>query len=201
MTNRTEEKRRGSVQKLGLSMLVVGLLGVVAGLGTWSAFSDTTDNTGNTFASGTVDLNDDDSGSAMLSLVNAVPGAVDASCMNVSYSGTLPAEVRMYGTTGGTGLDQYLDLVVVRGSMAPPVFDSCVGFVPDAADYGFGPGGIVYSGTLQGYADGYAGGTVDPETWTAGESHAYMFTVTVQNDNNAQGLTASQEFTWEARNN
>lgn len=206
MTNRTEKRSRGSLHKLGLSMLVVGLLGVVAGLGTWSAFSDTTDNTGNTFASGTVDLNDDDSGSAMLSLNNAMPGAADTACINVTYNGSLPASVRMYGTTAGTGLDQYLDVVVTRGTLAAPAFDSCAGFVPDVGNYGYGPGGIVYSGTLQGYADNYGGGTVDPqsgspETWTNGESHAYRFVVTVQDDNAAQGKNASQTFTWEARNN
>lgn len=206
MWKRTEGARRGSLQKLGLSMLVVGLLGMVAGLGTWSAFSDTTDNSGNSFAAGTVDLTDDDSDSAMLSLSNAVPGASDTSCINVTYNGSLPASVRMYGSTGGTGLAQYLDLQVVRGTLAAPSFDSCATFVPDAADYGYGPGGVVYSGTLQGYADDYGAGIVDPqsgspETWTNGESHAYRFVVTVQNDNAAQGKNASQTFTWEARNN
>jgi predicted ribosomally synthesized peptide with SipW-like signal peptide len=206
MSKRTDGPRRGRLQKLGLSMLVVGLLGVVAGLGTWSAFSDTTANSGNTFASGTVDLNDDDSGSAMLSLNNAAPGASDTACINVTYNGSLPASVRMYGTTAGTGLDQYLDLVVTRGTIAAPAFDSCAGFAPDVANYGFGPGGIVYSGTLQGYADNYGAGQVDPqsgspESWTNGESHAYRFVVTVQDNNGAQGKNASQTFTWEARNN
>jgi predicted ribosomally synthesized peptide with SipW-like signal peptide len=208
MGNRTERsKKRGSVQKLGLSMLVVGLLGAVAGIGTWSAFSDTTENTGNSFASGTVDLNDDDSGSTpMLTLSNAKPGDSDTSCINVTYNGSLPASVRMYGTTAGTGLDQYLDLVVTRGAIAAPAFDSCGSFAPDAANYGYGPGGVVYSGTLQGYADNYGGGQVDPqsgspETWTSGESHAYRFVVTVQDNNGAQGKNATQTFTWEARNN
>jgi predicted ribosomally synthesized peptide with SipW-like signal peptide len=206
MSKRAERARRGSLQKLGVSMVVVGLLGVVAGLGTWSAFSDTTDNSGNTFASGTVDLNDDDSGNAMWSLNNAAAGDSDTSCINVTYSGSLPAGVRMYGTTSGTGLDQYLDLVVTRGTLVAPAFDSCATFVPDVADYGYGPGGVVYSGTVQGYADDYGVGIVDPqsgspETWTNGESHAYRFVVTVQNDNAAQGKNVSQTFTWEARNN
>jgi predicted ribosomally synthesized peptide with SipW-like signal peptide len=206
MTKNTERARRGRLHKLGLSMLVVGLLGMVAGLGTWSAFSDTTDNSGNAFASGTVDLSDDDSGSAMLSLTNAAPGASDTACINVTYNGSLPAGVRLYGTTGGTGLDQYLDVVVTRGTIASPSFDSCSGFTPDSTTYGYPGTGVIYQGTLQAFADSYGAGVVDPmsgspETWTNGESHAYRFVVTVQDNNGAQGKNATQTFTWEARNN
>ena len=38
-----------------------------------------------------------------------------------------------------------------------------------------------------------------PESWTTGEVHAYRFEVTLTNDA-AQGLDATQSFTWEARN-
>jgi predicted ribosomally synthesized peptide with SipW-like signal peptide len=205
MSKRTEGARRGRLQKLGLSMLVVGMLGVVAGLGTWSAFSDTTDNSGNTFASGTVDLNDDDSGSAMLSLNNAGPGASDTACIKVTYNGSLPASVRLYGTTGGNGLDQYLDVTVTRGTSSG-TFDSCAGFTPDSTTYGYPGTGVIYQGTLQGFPDSYGAGIVDPisgspESWTNAETHAYKIQVTVQDNNSAQGKNASQTFTWEARNN
>lgn len=205
MSNRTERSKRGPIQKLGLSMLVVGLLGAVAGIGTWSAFSATTNNSGNTFASGTVALSDDDSDGVMLTLANAKPGDFDEGCIQVTYTGSLPSSVRLYGTTAGTGLDQYLDVVVTRGTSTGS-FDSCATFSADATDYVGAGAGVVYSGTLQGYADSYAAGLVDPtsgtpETWTNGETHAYKIRVTVQNNNSAQGLNASQEFTWEARNN
>src|SRR6058998_1719961 len=96
--------------KLGLSLLVLALIGVAVGVGTWSAFSATTQNSGNSFSAGTVILSDDDSGSAMLSLANAKPGDSDTSCIVVTYTGSLAATVRLYGTTTGTGLDQYLDM-------------------------------------------------------------------------------------------
>lgn len=154
---------------------------------------------------GTVDITDNDAGAAALVQSNASPGTSDTACIVVSYQGTLPATVRLYGTTTGTGLDQYLDLTVTRGSGSGP-FDSCTGFTPDAVDYvGAGPG-VVYSGTLQGWADNYTVGLVDPvpsspETWTNGESHTYRFTLSLPAGapDAAQGLTAGQTFIWEAR--
>ena len=59
---------------------------------TWSAFSATTADAGNTIAAGTVVLTDDDA---------------DTSCIQVTYSGTLGALVRMSGTTTGTGETLY----------------------------------------------------------------------------------------------
>lgn len=188
------ELRRGA--KIGLTMLILALLGAVVGFGTFSAFSATTDNPGNAFQAGTVSLTDDDSGSAMLSLSNARPGDSDTGCIVVTYTGTLPSSVRLYGTTGGTGLDQYLDLTVTRGTIAGASFDSCANFTPDAG------GGVIYSGNMAGYPDAYGAGLVDPDgSWTTGEARAYRFSVSVQDDGGAQGLNASQTFTWEARNN
>jgi predicted ribosomally synthesized peptide with SipW-like signal peptide len=198
-------RKRGLAGKVGLTMLILALLGVIVGVGTWSAFSATTQNSGNSFATGTVILTDDDAGTAMLTLANAKPGDSDTSCIIVTYTGTLPANVRLYGTTGGTGLDQYLDLVVTRGTKAPGGFDSCAGFAADATNYIGAGAGVIYNGTLQGWADNYAAGLVDPtpgtpELWTNPESHTYRFVITVQDNNAAQGLTATQTFTWEARN-
>jgi hypothetical protein len=190
--------------KLALTMLILGLLGLAVGIGTWSAFSGTTQNQGNSFSTGTVTLTDDDSGAAMLTLTNAKPGDADTSCIVVTFTGSLASTVRLYGTTGGTGLDQYLDLKVTRGTKSSS-FDSCSDFVPDSTDYiGQGPG-VIYLSTLQAYPDTYATGLIDPtpgspESWTTSEAHAYQFVVTVQDNNNAQGLSATQTFTWEARN-
>lgn len=191
--------------KVAIALVLMAFIGAGAGVGTWSAFSATTDNTGNSFEAGTVIISDNDSGTAMLALVNAKPGDTDQSCINVTYTGTLASSVRLFGTTGGNGLDQYLDLVVTRGSGAAG-FDNCTGFTADAANYIGAGAGVIYNGTLQGFADTYAAGIVDPtsgtpEVWTTGESHTYRFAVTLQDNNAAQGLNATQSFTWEARNN
>jgi hypothetical protein len=122
----------------------------------------------------------------------------------VTYSGSLPAQVRLYGTTTGTGLDAYMTLTVTRGTSSS-AFDSCATFTPDATDYLGQGAGVIYSGTLQGFPDDFATGLHDPKTgseatWTSGTSHAYKFVVSLPDSDSFSGLTASQSFTWEARN-
>ncbi len=194
--------------KIALTAVALLAIGALAGLGTWAAFSATTASSANSFAAGSVALADNDSDTAMLSLSNAVPGNSDTGCITISYTGSLSSSVRLYGTTSGTGLDQYLDLTVTRGSFSgsPPAFDSCATFAADATDYIGSGAGVMYSGTLQGFADSYAAGHVDPtsgspETWASGESHVYKLQLTVQNNSLAQGKNATETFSWEARNN
>src|SRR3954471_10006026 len=100
---------------LVLSLVAITLVAALAGAQTWAAFSATTASTADSFASGTVALADNDSGTATLSLSAAIPGNSDSGCITVSYTGSLASAVRLYGTTIGTGLDAYLDLKVTRG--------------------------------------------------------------------------------------
>jgi predicted ribosomally synthesized peptide with SipW-like signal peptide len=201
----SEDRKKSRVGlKLLITAVVLGLVGVVGGLGTWSAFSDTTENGSNSFQSGSVTIEDDDDGSAMFSLTGMKPGDPAVTrCIDVTYTGSLDASVRMYGTTGGTGLAQYLNVTVTRGEK-DAAFSGCGDFVADSTDYIGQGAGVVYSGTLDGFADSYAAANADPttgspETWTTGEDHAYRFQVSLVDDNNAQAKTASQTFTWEAR--
>jgi hypothetical protein len=190
-----------------LTLAAIALIGVLAGAQTWAAYDATTANTTNSFATGTVELSDNDSGTAMLSLSAALPGATDTGCITVGYTGSLSAAVRLYGTTTGSGLDAYLDLKITRGSFsgAPPAFDSCATFTADATDYVGSGSGVIYNGTLQAFPDDFAAGRVDPlpagpATWTTGESHVYKIQVTLKNNPSAEGKGATQTFTWEARN-
>ncbi|MDQ4145118.1 MAG: CalY family protein [Actinomycetota bacterium] len=194
--------------------LVVGLMALVAGSGvligtsTYAAYSDATDTSPNSFTAGSVAVGDNDSGNIMLAMTNAKPGATAQACITVAYSGSLPASVRLYGSTTGTGLDQYLSMTLTRGTFASsaPQFASCTNFTADAVDYIGRGNGVVYSGTLAGYPDSYAAGIVDPvagsfEVWDASESHVYKIGLVLMDDSGAQGKTADQTFTWEARNN
>lgn len=200
-------KPRTFTTKLLATAMALVAISSLAGASTWSAFNDLTDNPGNAFEAGTVSIGDDDSGAAMFnSLTNLKPGDSATRCLVVTYNGSLPASVRLHGTTGGTGLDAYLALKVTRGSKSGS-FSGCGDFTADAATYLAGkPPGTIYDGTLAGYPDSWAGGIVDPvtgspETWIANESHAYRFEVTVQNDTAAQGKSATQTFRFEAENN
>lgn len=156
-------------------------------------------------------LFDNDVDTAMFTMSNMVPGSTDSGCIKVTYAGTLSSTVKLYGTTTGTGLDQFLNLRVTRGTNVPtdPAFDTCASFVADLTNY-IGEGvGVIYNGTLQAWTDSYSVGLADPadclvppcasEAWTDSESHVYKLEITLDDTDAAQGLTAVQEFTWEAR--
>jgi len=193
-----------SARKLLVAALAVGLLGVVAGAGTWAAFSSDTTNPGNSFESGTVALTDNDGGAALLALSDALPGDTTTGCITVTYDGNLDSDVHLFGNVSGT-LAQYLTLKVTRGTDTG-TFPTC-NFTPDSRDYIGKGAGVVYEGDLSAFGSSYATGVVDPENaaggpeaWSTSEEHAYKLEVTLQADASAEGQTASAGFTWEARN-
>ena len=69
--------------------------------GTHAALSGSTDNTGNMFSAGTVVLGDNDAGNALLNVTNARPGVPASQRIQLQYTGSLTASVRMYGTMIG----------------------------------------------------------------------------------------------------
>jgi hypothetical protein len=185
----------------------LALLVPAAGAITFAAYTATNANTGNVVGAGSVKLTDNGDGSSLMSLSAAMPGDTTSACIKVTYDGSLPATVRLDGTTSGSGLDQYLDLKVTRGVYSPsdPAFKSCTNFQADGTDYIGAGNGVIYNGTLQAFPDDYASGLVDPlggspESWTNGEPHVYKIDVTLQNDFGAQNKDATQTFRWEARN-
>ena len=187
-------------------MGLLGLLALAAGGVTFAAYTATTQSDSRIEA-GSVKLSDNGDGTSLMSMASAVPGDTSNACIKVTFDGSLASTVRLYGTTTGSGLDQYLDLKVTRGTYSPstPAFKSCSNFQADGTDYLGAGNGVIYNGTLQGFPDTYAAGLVDPtsgspESWTNGEAHVYRFDVTVQQNFAAQTLDATQTFTWEARN-
>jgi hypothetical protein len=155
---------------------------------------------------GSVVLTDDDQDQALFSVSGLVPGRRVARCLTVSYSGTLPAQVRLYGTSGGTGLAGYLDLQVTRGRFSGAAAADCTGFVPDAAAY-LGPGhdpGVVVDSPLAALPSTWAASAADPDgtgagRWLPAERHAYRFALVLRADDAAAGLDATATFTLAAR--
>ncbi len=143
---------------------------------------------------------------ALFTLDNLRPGTTRAACVVVTYTGNRPARLRLYGNTGGTGLDRHLILTVTRGWTAQRSSRSCRTFRADRRDYlGLGMG-ITYAGTLQGLPDRFTDAPNDAtwrssRTWFRGMSRAYRLEVTLPAavGNEVQGLTATQAFVWEAR--
>jgi predicted ribosomally synthesized peptide with SipW-like signal peptide len=194
------ERTRGRMsRKLLLTLLVVGVVGSLAGMGTFSAFSSTTSNDNNSFQAGTVYITDNDSNAAMYAVTNAKPGDSATSCITVTYLGTLNATVHLYGLNTGGALSPYVNLTVEQGTSSSP-FGNCGTFTPTST---------IYSGTLSVLPTTYAGGiATNPGAgfWATNNQVSYRFTVTLADDNNANGQgsgpisTGSHSFVWEAQN-
>ncbi len=104
----------GAKYKLVISALVVLLLGLVAGFGSWAAWSVSDSSSGNTFSTNTVLLDDNQggqggsatsSGTALFNVTNLEPGsAATTGCIGVDISGTAGISSLTLGATlGGAG--------------------------------------------------------------------------------------------------
>lgn len=187
------KKRRAKVAGIIASLSLLALAGVTA---TWSAFSGTTTNPGNTFNAGTVELTDNDADAAMFTFDATspmAPGVAVERCINVTYTGSLDAVVKLYSNGQATPLAQYLDVKVERGTGTNGADMSCTTFTPDATT----PGTYTLATFPADYGSGFSSGT----PWTTNDVHAYRFTVTLQDVAAAEGLASGPvEFTWEAQN-
>ncbi len=188
-----ENDRQKRGRKLLLTLLIVGVVGSIAGIGTFSAFSATTSNDNNAFATGSVSIVDNDSGSAMFNVSGAKPGSY-SSCITVTYLGTLNANVKLYGSGLGGALAPYLTLTIQQGTSSSPFGDCST----------FSSTGTVYSGAFNGLGTNWAtGSATNPGAgfWTTNDALTYRVTITVADNNSAQGLaTSSFSLTWEAQN-
>lgn len=186
---------RGRTVRVFVVIAALLMVGLVTLEGSRAAFTATTTNGVNNFAAGTVVLSDDDAGGVMFNLANMAPGTTTTRCINVTYTGSLTSDVKLYGVVGGSGLATYLDTVITVGTgAAGGAGFGCAGFTPTS---------VLHSNTLANfgatytnYGNGLAGfaGATNPTT------RSYQVAVTVQNNNAAQGLNASATFTWEAQN-
>jgi hypothetical protein len=187
-------------RKVLLSLAVLGGVGTAAGIGTFSAFSSTTSNAGNSFAAGTVAIADNDAGSALYDVSNQKPGDSVQKCIQVSYTGSLGASMKHYATGSIGAIGPYVNLTIESGTQATPSFPSCSGFSPETT---------LFSNTLANFASthsSFANGLADnPGTtatkWVNGDSVVYRVTATLADNNAAQGATTgAHAITWEAQN-
>src|SRR5207302_10790457 len=118
---------------------------------------------------------------------------------------SLAADVHLYTTSTVNAVGQYINLSVEKGTSAgSPAFPNCGTFTSEAT---------VYNGTLSdfastkgSYANGVSSYPGSQTAWNNGDSSVYRFTLSLQDDNNANGgsggalASGSHSFTWEARN-
>jgi predicted ribosomally synthesized peptide with SipW-like signal peptide len=184
-------------RKVLRSLVVVGVVGALGTAGAFSAFSSQTDNPGNQITAGTVEVEDNDSNGALYNVNNAKPNDPKVNCIEVKYTGSLPAGMKLYRAPGALGgLGTYANIKVEYGTQATPTFPSCTGF---------NASGTLYDGDLTGFATTYGAGYaatpgVDGD-WDQNETLVYRVTVSIDDDQNAEGLsTNAHTLRWEAQN-
>jgi predicted ribosomally synthesized peptide with SipW-like signal peptide len=191
-----------NLKKVLATLIVVGAIGGLAAFGTFSAFSSTTSNPGNEFTAGTVSIGDNDAGSALYSFTNAKPGDSVTKCINVTYTGSLDSDVKLYVPEAIGSLGSNVNLTITPGTQSSPSFPSCTGFTPAS-------GGSIFSGTLSAFAsahnswaNGLATSPSGASKWTTSNNVVYQ--VTAQLDPSVSGsgggTTGTHSVTWEARN-
>ena len=183
--------------KILLTVLVVGLAGVLAGFGVFAAFSSTTSNTDNTFAAGSIALTDNDGGTTALfdTAVDGplMPGDYDR-CIRVSYGSSIDATVKLY-TSAITGTGNDVDVTVDQ---------SATGDAMDCSDFGTSTNVFAAAplSTLDNSADWSTGITVNPGVatkWVDGDSVTFRFRITVGEDDGGKTVDPF-DVTWEAQN-
>jgi hypothetical protein len=190
-------------RKILFSALVLGAVSLAAGYGTFSAFSGTTSNGANTFSAGTVVVTDNDGGSVMWNVggsPGAKPGDQQQACIKILYQGSLAATVKLYVSASSGSLGQYLTMTVdkLTYSSNPPSFPSC-GSPATTTNIYTGDLGS-FTTTYTNFSNGLSSFPGSQTQWNQNDFVYYRFTVTLQNNNNAQGLSVSTTFTWEAQN-
>src|SRR3954452_19874164 len=189
-------------RKLLITLVLVGVLGSLAAFGTYSAFTATTTNSGNSFAAGTVAIQDDSGlATALFSVTNQAPGQTTQKCIRIKYTGTLASTVHMYIPSTSNG--NSFQVQVERGSGLSNLATrgDCTGFAASSTAF--------TTADLSSFPSAYAGGVAGKASdaaWAASDAVDYRITLQPKDDpaNNAHGSavsTGSFSITWEAHSN
>jgi len=152
----------------------------------------------NSWQSGTVTFGPNSPAGALFAINTAIAGSYGTACVKVTYTGSLPAQARLYvsSTTGG-GLETYLGVQVRSGTGTA---SNCSDFSAGSTDYN--AVGLTDAtktlATLQAASHDYAGG-VGSWTVTTGSTRTYQVSWLMLPDNNATSRTVTFGLTWEAQ--
>jgi hypothetical protein len=199
----SDRRRRRAVRAVSpfAALLVAALL---IWQGSNAAFSATTDNTSDAWATGNLALTNNGGGTvysgttaALFTESNLKPGDTGAKCITVQSSGSLPGSLKLYrGTITGTNsvalaavLDVTVDAVAVAA--ATNVQANCTGYTG-------GTSGAVFNGTLSGMPSTYAAAA---GTAVAGGTQRVVYrigwTINATAGNTVQSSSAQANLTWE----
>ena len=189
-------------KKMLLSLLVIGVVSVSAGAGTWAYFSDTETSEGNSFTAGTLDLvltdaTNDGTDSETLTWVagNMAPGEDGSATMTVTNVGTLAGNLDISSivvtNAPGTTPESEDTSVSENGELGANLnvdmfFDTNNDGVKDATET------TIYSGVLDGIAAAY---NLDESIGFGASTYITInYDLPTATGNDVQGDTVSLEF-------
>ena len=191
--NQGRHRRRPGRRPSRVMGAVLGFAAIIGAGLSWqaasAAFSGNTSGS-NAFTVGSVDLSDDTSGTVLFNATGLGWTSAGSACLNVTYTGGIPANIRFYGAATGT-LTAYLVLNVERGTGATGGSGgSCTGFSSSAS---------VFGGTASTLPATFAAATATNRAVSATTTDSYRISYSLQNDSNAANTTATVVFTWEVQ--
>ena len=199
----TDQRRRRALRAITpLAALLVAALLIWQGSN--AAFSATTDNTNDTWATGNLVLTNNGgatvyagSTAALFTESNRKPGDTGVKCITVNSGGSLAGNLRLYRGaitgTNGTALAGFINVTVdaVVATPATNVQADCVG-------YAGGTTGGTFSGTLNSMPTTYAAATgVAVAGGTQRIVYRIGWTINAAADNTVQSSSAIANLNWE----
>lgn len=200
----TADRRRRRALRAATPLAALLVAALLIWQGSNAAFSATTDNTNDTWATGNMVLTNNGGGTsyagstaALFNEGNLKPGDNGVKCITVHSAGSLAGNLRLYrGSITGTNsaalaavIDVTVDAVAV--SAATNVQANCTGYTG-------GTSGAVFTGTLNGMPTTYAGAT---GTAVAGGAQRVVYrigwTINATAGNSVQSSSAIANLNWE----
>lgn len=179
--------------------------GLVVSQASYSAFSATTNNAGNSWASGSLALTNDSAATALFTATNIKPGDSASKCITISTSANVASTLKLYAANyskGTKSLGDRVNVTVTSGSFpaAAPANGACTGFVTGTVVVPAATSLTAFAAASTNYATG-----ADSYALPAGGTRTYKIDWTFAStgspvtDNPYQGDTASIGFTWESQ--
>lgn len=184
---------RSTTKKLAASIAVLAGVGAFVSAGAFSAFTSSVTNTSN-IGSGKVELTNTPT-NLLINLLDLIPGDVVTRCVAVQNTGTVPVDVALTKTTGGStsllnGLLASVEEGTVTNGITPG--SDCAGFVTSSV-YRMGSSAISLLGNYSGGVAPTALTTQNFTGWAANTTKYFKVKIAMPLDilNSLQGLSST----------
>lgn len=190
-------------RKIGTAIATPVAILAAAGIvwqSSYSAFSGTTRNSGNSWSTGSVALTDDDNGTARFQATNMVPQQTETKCIAVTANASVPGIVKGYAVnpvTSAAKLDDYIKITIDHGTGGG--FGTCDGFTK-TGDSIATPTALSTLAAAKDFSTGVGGWAVAAGTQTRTYRITYTFDTTGVSQTTLDSLQGAQtgiDFQWE----